>query len=218
MAFDRSGCNVVIGAYKTIQIVDLGTSQPIRKWDAHELNVYTLDTHPTLNAVVASGGDDRVVRIWDVAPAEPRCLDVVRHDASWVHCVRFAPGDGTRLLVAYQANLVLVRDWRAGTTLGIIEGFRDAVTLLQPFRLASFGDELLLMSASADAHVRFHSVRRRVAVAEFPAQLAGQVRAAALSADAGVCFLVTAGADRTLKVWNRAVVMEARGQRKEATG
>jgi WD40 repeat protein/predicted Ser/Thr protein kinase len=98
------GLNVEDGHYR-IDLFDTSSGQERANWDAGQGQAYALAFSPD-GKRLASGGDERVVRIWDAATGQP--LAECRGHTSKVLSVAFRQ-DGSRLVTA--AHDGTVRQW-----------------------------------------------------------------------------------------------------------
>ncbi|KAI9466468.1 WD40-repeat-containing domain protein [Coemansia mojavensis] len=72
---------------------------------AHSGKVRALDYNPNLPYIIASGGDDGCVRLWDTRNFSSPLLEIANH-SHWIYCVAFNPNHDQLLLSAGADGLV----------------------------------------------------------------------------------------------------------------
>jgi len=116
---------------------------------------------------LASVGDDRTVRLWDVVSGATTMI-LTGHTAG-VNCVAFSP-DGRRVLAGADDNNIRVWDRESGLTVDILRGHSDWVR-----ELAISADGALLASASNDGTARLWRLPREIVVADVVSNPSGAV-------------------------------------------
>ena len=192
VTFDGSGEMALTGSYdKTLrlwrvdQAVLLDTLYP-----PHEATVYAVATARDA-PVAASGGGDRLVRLWDLITQA--CVAELAGHAHRVYDLAMS-ADGQRLLSASHDRTVRLWDVTARRCLATLHGHSDAVT-----GVAFAPGEGLAVSASRDGTVRVWQLDGTSAVAHGSVH-EGWIQAVAMSRNGSLT--VTAGQDRTIRVWD----------------
>ncbi|MBL1120058.1 WD40 repeat domain-containing protein [Streptomyces sp. 110] len=145
-------------------------------------------------ALLATGGGDRTVRLWDprtrAAVGEP----LTGHTGA-VYAVAFSP-DGA--LLATGADDRTVRLWDRHTRTPIGDPLPSHTSTVRSVTFSPDGS--LLATASGDRTVRLWNPRTRAAVGEPLTGHTGAVHAVAFSPDGAL--LATGGGDRTVRLWD----------------
>jgi WD40 repeat protein len=170
--------------------------------------------HPLENTI-ASGGGDRMVRIWDAATGQERLH--FRAASSRLNAIAFSP-DGKRLATGSLNGPIGLWDAATGKPQGILRGHAAAEPV---FELAFNGDGTTLLSAGQHATIKLWDLASNAGVRVFKAaahQDAGNRGSALHHARTepvvrwvgGVAFrpdggqLAAAGTDRTVALWEFA--------------
>ncbi len=106
--------------------------------------------------MLASGGDDTTVRLWDLTNADERTLQ--KH-TSWANVLAFSP-DGTRLASGSTDKTVQLWNTATGERLATFTGHINGITAL-----AFSPDGTTLVSGSADGMIRFWNTQTRAPLA-----------------------------------------------------
>jgi WD40 repeat protein len=142
---------------------------------------------------LASAGQDRTVRLWDVATSQE--IRTLKEHADMVTSVAFSP-DGKQLASASDDRTVRLWDAVSGQPLHTLEGYTGAVK-----SVAFSPDGKHLASADSDGTVRVWQPATGQETLTFPAHLQ-PVFSVAFSPDGK--HLASASKDRTVKVWELA--------------
>ena len=142
---------------------------------------------------LASAGDDRSLRLWDVAAGAQ--IAAFEGHGGGVNGVAFSP-DGRTLASAGADRSVRLWDVRAGAQIAVLEGHGDGVN-----RVAFSPDGRTLASAGADRSVRLWDVGASTQIALLEGH-GGGVNGVAFSPDGGM--LASAGWDRSVRLWDVA--------------
>ncbi|WP_426750384.1 WD40 repeat domain-containing protein [Myxococcus sp. Y35] len=146
--------------------------------------------------LLASGGYDAVVRVWDVKSGA-RVAELKGHEAE-VHAVAFSP-DGRWLAAAGRPGALWLWDWQQGRRVALLAGHTDVVR-----GLAFSPDGERLASAGLDRTVRVWNVRDGAELLRFSHD--DIATAVAFSSEGG--RLVSTSLDRTARVWDLAARRE----------
>jgi len=142
---------------------------------------------------LASAGDDRSVRLWDVASGE--ALRVLQGHEGWVQSVAFST-DGRWLASSGDDGSVRLWDAASGAALRVLQGHEGGV------RSVAFSpDGRWLASAGNDRSVRLWDAASGAALRVLQGHEGG-VRSVAFSPDGH--WLASAGNDRSVRLWNAA--------------
>ncbi|WP_189880882.1 NB-ARC domain-containing protein [Streptomyces viridiviolaceus] len=142
---------------------------------------------------LATGGDDRTVRIWERASGT--CVAVLTGHNDWVRSVAIAP-DGGWLVSGSDDKSVRVWDWASGTCVAVLVGHSAAVTSVA---IAPGGG--WLVSGSNDKSVRVWDRASGTCVAVLVGHSAA-VTSVAIAPGGG--WLVSGSNDKSVRVWDWA--------------
>jgi WD40 repeat protein/serine/threonine protein kinase len=163
----------------------------LRVLTGHEGEVRCVAFHPD-GSLIATGGDDGTVRLWDTAGGEERHV-FRRPVGNRALCVAFSP-DGSRLASGGDRGALLIWDTASGQTvhrLGDPEGYVEA--------MAFSPDGGRLATAGSDGRVQVWDVAAGTQLYVLHGHV-GDVRGLAFTPDGK--RLVSAGEDGTVRVWD----------------
>ncbi len=174
-----------------LKLWNLSTGRELALFDEAGGNVLCAAFSPD-NRLLATGGMDHKVRIWDAAG---KLLHTLTGHQSSVFSVDFAP-DGQSLVTGGEDRTLRLWDMAAGRELGQLEGGAEN------FYRADFApDGRRLASACRDGGVKLWDLTTRTIVKTFVGHT-DRVRAIAFSHDGRL--LATGGKDNTVKLWDVA--------------
>lgn len=204
VAFSPDGQMMVSDYGPTIQLWDASTGRRLRVLRGHTGAVKTLAFHPG-SALLASGSDDREIRIWDLGEAVPAkrdpfpCRVLARHSGE-VMQVAFSP-DGTRLVSASADGTVRLWDTSSGQEMLVLTGHAGAVNQAAFQRVGG-----RVASAGTDGTVRLWDAHTGQELLRLAGHV-GPVTGLAFSADGR--RLVSAGVDGNVRLWDASTGQEA---------
>ncbi|KAF9239102.1 WD40-repeat-containing domain protein [Melanogaster broomeanus] len=153
VSFSHSGSRLVSGSQDTtLCIWDTTSGEPVGdKWEAHSDGVWAATYSPD-DEMIASGGNDGLVRIWD-AQRKMKIVEITDHPAA-VYSVTFSP-DGTCLATACADQSIRVLNVRTGAlVLGPLAGHTSEARVV-----AYSADGMQLASGSFDNTIRTWDAR-----------------------------------------------------------
>eukprot|EP01028_Stygiella_incarcerata_P010871 TRINITY_DN5894_c0_g2_i1.p1 TRINITY_DN5894_c0_g2~~TRINITY_DN5894_c0_g2_i1.p1 ORF type:complete len:670 (-),score=163.28 TRINITY_DN5894_c0_g2_i1:1301-3262(-) len=188
LSFNFDGRQMATGGFKKVHVWDVETGKCVRAIDAHDMSVYSVDYHPGLN-VLASCGDDKVVRAWDVRCGH--CVYDCKH-AAWVWHCEFSQ-DGMLLGSGSQDCTIQIRDWRVNASMFTLIGHHS------PVRCVHFSPGGLIFSTGVDHFVRVWSQTTGEPVYDFEGP-----RGTTYNMDyaPNMRLLATCGTDQKIHLWN----------------
>ncbi len=167
-------------------------AQPLHVLDGHESAVLALAYTPAAT-LLASGGADRTVRLWNLTNLE--MLRTYRGSTDFISAVALS-ADGKSLAAASLDGSIRVWSTSSSRLKRRYSGHKGAVT-----SLAFSPDGEHLVSGGADGTVRLWDTNRRRAIRAFAGH-SGKVEAVAFAPDGG--SVASGGADGTVRVWSAA--------------
>ena len=159
VAFAPDGQTLASGSDdKTVRLWNVSTGQCLRTLE-HSNGVWSVAFSPIppnppnlggLGGILASGGDDQKVNLWDVS--DGKCRLTLQGHTGWVLSVAFSP-DGRTLASASKDKTVKLWDVSTGKCLKTFEGHTSWVT-----SVAFSPDGLTLTSGSTDQTVKLWDI------------------------------------------------------------
>jgi WD40 repeat protein len=122
--FDQRG-RFLAGASDEVILWDLQTGAEAGRFE-HPIWVTALAFHPS-GALLATGHDDGVVRLWDIASS--KVLREMGQEGTPTSAVAF-DATGSRLAAAYEDKIIRLWDVGTGTSFGSLEGHTDRIPSL----------------------------------------------------------------------------------------
>jgi WD40 repeat protein len=195
VAVDPQGKILATADATGIRLWDAATGEALREVgtpeDRHADDVFVLAFSPD-GAVLASGGDDNVAKLWDTATGTHRAT--LPGHGGWVRALAFSP-DGSRL--ATGSHDASIRLWTVAdaASVGTLSGHAGAV-----HAVAFRGDGAALVSGGADGILRVWDPATGEQTRGIAGAANGEIAALAFHPDSA--FLAVAGADPLVRVWN----------------
>lgn len=179
-----------------IQIWSIGSSDPAHQApvvinNAHQNGVYGVSFNPQ-NTLLASGGGDQLVKLWDTSDLDKSPQQLPGHKDS-VNQVKFSP-DGDQLISTSKDNTAIIWDRQSGSPLLSLKDFTAAVWGVD---FSPDGD--VIATGSADNAVRLWD-RQGHLLHRLEGHTAN-INSVQFSADSQRLF--SASDDQTIKVWDR---------------
>lgn len=193
--FSRNGALLIAaggrpGAQGIVAIWDVQTGERVATLDEESDAILAADISPDHRFVVV-GGPQKLVRVYRIS--DDRLIHEIKKHTEWVTAVQYSP-DGILIASADRNGGAFV--WEAGTA-------REYLTLAgHPLCINGLSwriDSNALASASMDGTVKLWEVENGGQVANWNAH-GGGVQSIEFTRDGR---LVTAGRDRSVKVWNQ---------------
>jgi WD40 repeat protein len=195
LAYSRDGAHLATAGHElVVRVWAVPGSQPPRELEIPAAKDATNATSAVAyapNGLLATGGFDRVVRIWEPGSQTPRELSG-HTDA--IRSLAFSP-DGAHLATAGADATILIwntLDWRIGR---VLEGHAKAVSAL-----AFSPDGARMVSAGHDGTVRIWDVKTGLQTVEPIRGHASEATDAVFSLDGS--RIASAGNDGTIRIWN----------------
>lgn len=141
--------------------------------------------------LVASGSDDRTLKIWDIKRGE--CLRTLRGHQGWVQSIAVSP-EGSTLASGSHDHTVKLWDWRSGECLHTLEGHIHRV------KTVAFSPQGSLLASGSDDHtVKLWEVQTGVCLQTLTGHQ-DWVMATTFNPSGEV--LASASGDHTIKLWD----------------
>mgnify|MGYP001463936543 CR=1 FL=1 len=165
---------------------------PLHVFDGHENAVQALAYAPA-GSLVASGGADRTVKLWNLSNLN--LVRTYRGARDFITSVAISP-DGKLIAAASLDGSFRVWSTSSRSQRRRFAGHTGAIN-----QIAFAPDSRHLVSAGSDGTVRLWDVERRRAIRAYTGHQ-GEVKAAQFSPDG--TRIATAGADGTIRIWTAA--------------
>ena len=103
-----SKCLIAGSDDKYLHIYDLEKNKLICECTGHRDSIFTIDCHPKMNQVFASGSSDREIKIWDLSKRQgDMCVLVVQTNVDKIRGVKWSPF-GDQIAVVGESSSVEV--------------------------------------------------------------------------------------------------------------
>jgi len=178
------------------------TSPPVSPWECTQVLTINDGIPASVNAVafspngqfLVSGGDDKIVRLWDVNAG--RSLSAVQEHSDAINAIAFSP-DGKIIASASSDRTIILWEVTSQQTLQAIATFTGHQRAVKSLAFSPNGE--LLASGSWDKTIKLWHIPQQREVATLVGHTL-QVTAVAFSPDGK--FLASASFDRTARLWN----------------
>lgn len=172
---------------KTICVWNTGSWQCLKTLRGHKAEVVSLAVHPT-GKLLLSVSKDKTLRTWNLVKGRNAYITNIKAVAD---LVQWSP-DGAYFVVGINNTLDVYSTEKAGKVHSIDFGKRvGAVTFVS--------DEVVLLAGDG-GNVEVHNVKRKCVYHMFTAH-ANRVKAMQVTKAQDATFLVTAGSDGSIRVW-----------------
>lgn len=166
---------------------------PLHVFSGHENAVQALAYAPA-STLVASGGADRTVKLWNLSTLD--LIRTYRGARDFISSIAISP-DGKLIAAASLDGSIRVWSTSSRSQRRRFLGHQGAVN-----QVAFAPDSSHLVSAGSDGTVRLWDMKRRRAIRAYTGHQ-GEVKSAQFSPDG--TQIATAGADGTIRIWTAAI-------------
>lgn len=153
-AMSGESCVVTAGKEGSIRVWDPVTRQSVAKMEGHRYEVRSLSLASSLEdnvpvTVIASGGRDKTIRLWDVRASSAKCIHTFKGHTGWVHAVALSSSHTPTLISCAGDKTVRVWDLVGMKERAVFRGHEYRVWDVAVARRGRF-----VVSGSTDATVR----------------------------------------------------------------
>jgi periodic tryptophan protein 1 len=106
-----------------------GVSKPLWTLQAHDGAVSTLDINPTIPGFLATGSDDRQVKLWNVKDNKPSMVISRNPGVGRVFSARFAPDSEVSFRLAVAGSKGAVQVWDTSTNSAVRRNFAGRIAM-----------------------------------------------------------------------------------------
>ena len=152
--------------------------------------------------IIASGSDDRTVRVWDAATGQPIGDPLTGH-TDWVNAVAIGQLDG-RTIIASASNDQTVRVWDAATGSPSADPLTGHTDWVNAVAIGQLDGRTIIVSGSDDRTVRMWDAATGQPIGDPLTGHDGWVNAVAIGQLDGRTIIVSGGDDRTVRMWDAA--------------
>ena len=177
--------------YQTLQVIDV-SDQDLRTLQSKAGGVWSVAFNPTNNKILASGGSDLKVKIWDAEKEQPLLRNLEKH-SKWIRCLAFSP-DGTILASASDDKTVILWNLKTYAPPHILRGHNGWI-----WSVSFSPDGKILASGSDDKTVKLWNVEtgEPITILEGHKDWVWSV-----SFSPNGKYIASCGADGIINIWN----------------
>jgi periodic tryptophan protein 1 len=108
---------------------EAASSKPIWRLQAHDGAVSTLDINPTIPDFLATGSDDKQVKLWNVQNNKPSMVVSRNLEVGRVFSAKFAPDQGVSFRLAVAGSKGAIQVWDTSTNSAVRRTFAGRVAM-----------------------------------------------------------------------------------------
>lgn len=177
--------------YQTLQVIDV-SDQDLRTLQSKAGGVWSVAFNPTNNKILASGGSDLKVKIWDAEKEQPLLRNLEKH-SKWIRCLAFSL-DGTILASASDDMTVILWNLKTDAPPHILRGHNGWI-----WSVSFSPDGKILASGSDDKTVKLWNVETGEPITILKGHI-DWVWSVSFSPNGK--YIASCGADGIINIWN----------------
>ena len=177
--------------YQTLQVIDV-SDQDLRTLQSKAGGVWSVAFNPTNNKILASGGSDLKVKIWDAEKEQPLPRNLEKH-SKWIRCLAFSL-DGTILASASDDMTVILWNLKTDAPPHILRGHNGWI-----WSVSFSPDGKILASGSDDKTVKLWNVETGEPITILKGHI-DWVWSVSFSPNGK--YIASCGADGIINIWN----------------